>query len=244
MPKVDKKLTDFVPSKRDAKSNAVNALVRTARHERWSYDDFLYVCQQARKKLKLKKPKRARKLPQVLPDADLKKFFAAVEKCRDPQHEIMLRLLLFTGIRVSELVDIKVEDVDFAGSKIFISEGKGSKDRYVLFPESFRLVMQSHLRANPGYRWLFETQRRTQFTTRRIQQIVSEYREKAGIKQPVHPHLFRHQMLTYLTNQGLTDAQIQLISGHASKKSLEVYQHISLESVEKAYQAAAKAMAV
>ena len=49
-------------------------------------------------------------------------------------------------------------------------------------------------------------------------------------------HLFRHQMLTYLTSKGLTDAQIQLISGHESKKSLEVYQHLSLESVDKAYQ--------
>ena len=52
----------------------------------------------------------------------------------------------------------------------------------------------------------------------------------AGIRQPLHPHLFRHQMLTYLTSKGLTDAQIQLISGHESKKSLELYQHLSLES--------------
>ena len=56
--------------------------------------------------------------------------------------------------------------------------------------------------------------------------------------QPPHPHLFRHQMLTYLTSKGLTDAQIQLISGHQSKKSLEIYQHLSLQSVDKAYQEA------
>ncbi len=61
-------------------------------------------------------------------------------------------------------------------------------------------------------------------------------RSVLGLTQPVHPHLFRHQMLTYLTSKGLTDAQIQLISGHESKKSLEIYQHLSLESVDKAYQ--------
>ena len=244
MVKADTKRTDCVPSRKDAKKLAVDQLVRTARRERWGYDDFLYVCQQARKKLKLKKPTRSRKLPQVLPDEDLKKFFATVQKCKDPQHEIMLRLLLWTGIRVSELVDIKVEDIDLEGHKIFISQGKGSKDRYVLFPESFRLVLQSHLRANPRYRWLFETQRRTQFTTRRIQQIVAQYRVKAGIKQPVHPHLFRHQFLTFLTRKGLSDAQIQLISGHASKKSLEVYQHIGLADVEQAYQEAARSLAM
>ena len=55
----------------------------------------------------------------------------------------------------------------------------------------------------------------------------------AGITQSIHPHLSRHQMLTYLTSKGLSDAQIQLISGHESKKSLEVYQHLSLESVDK-----------
>jgi site-specific recombinase XerD len=55
-------------------------------------------------------------------------------------------------------------------------------------------------------------------------------------QQPIHSHLFRHQMLTYLTSKGLSDAQIQLISGHESKKSLEVYQHLSLESIDKAYQ--------
>jgi integrase/recombinase XerD len=76
-----------------------------------------------------------------------------------------------------------------------------------------------------------------EFSERRIQQIVKEYGDKAGIKN-VHPHLFRHQMTTWLTRRGLSDAQIQLISGHESKKSLEIYQHIGLEAVEHAYQEA------
>jgi integrase/recombinase XerD len=70
------------------------------------------------------------------------------------------------------------------------------------------------------------------------------YREMAGITQPLHPHLFRHQMLTFLTSKGLSDAQIQLISGHESKKSLEVYQHLSLESVDKAYQDALQGVGI
>ena len=82
------------------------------------------------------------------------------------------------------------------------------------------------------------------FTTRRIRQIVQGYREMAGITQPLHPHLFRHQMLTYLTSKGLTDAQIQLISGHESKKRLEVYQHLSLKSVDKAYQDAVQSVRI
>ena len=116
--------------------------------------------------------------------------------------------------------------------------------RYILFPASFRLILKSHLQANPKNRYLFETSRCGPFTPRRIQQIVQSYRAQAGITQPVHPHLFRHQMITYLTSRGLSDAQIQLISGHESKKSLEVYQHLSLGAVEQAYQEAVQGVSI
>ena len=105
-------------------------------------------------------------------------------------------------------------------------------------------MLKSHLKGTPRRRYLFETRRFGPFTTRRIQQIVQGYREKAGLSQPIHPHLFRHQMLTYLTSKGLSDAQIQLISGHESKKSLQVYQHLSLESVAKAYQDAVQTVGI
>ena len=91
---------------------------------------------------------------------------------------------------------------------------------------------------------LIAGQRNTRFTPRRVQQIVQHYRRKAGINQAVHPHLFRHQMITYLTARGLSDAQIQLISGHESKKSLELYQHLALHTVERAYQEAIRSITI
>ena len=238
------KRANFVSSNEKAKSEFVAQLVRMARKARLGYEDFLYVSQQARKKLGLRRAQKDRRLPQLLAESELKRFFRAIQDCGDVQHEILLKLLFFTAVRVSELVHIEVGDVDLGGCKIFINRGKGSRDRYILFPASFRLVLKSHLRATPGNRYLFETRRFGPFTTRRIQQIVQSYREKAGITQPVHPHLFRHQMLTFLTSKGLSDAQIQLISGHETKKSLEVYQHLSLESVESAYQHAVQSVGV
>ncbi len=242
--KSDKNQADFVSSNKKAKSQIITQFVRIARKERLDYDDFLYVCQQARKKLGLRKTKRERKLPQLLPEVELKKFFRTIQECGNLQHEIMLKLLFFTAVRVSELVNFKVDDIDFDQCKIFISEGKGRKDRYILFPANFRLILQSHLRANQKNRYLFETTRYTPFTTRRVQQIVKQYREEAGIAQSIHPHLFRHQMITYLTASGLSDSQIQLISGHENKKSLEIYQHLSLKNVEHAYQEAVKAIEI
>jgi integrase/recombinase XerD len=233
-----------VPANEKAKSELVSKLVRMARRERLDYDEFIYVCQEARKKLELKRPRRARKLPQLLSNADLKSFFKVIQTCGNLQHEIMLKLLFYTAVRVSELVQIRVSDIDFDQCKIFIERGKGDKDRYILFPKGFRLVLRSHLKANPKNRFLFETRQHGPFTVRRVQQIVRDYRAEAKITQRVHPHLFRHQMLTYLTTQGLSDAQIQLISGHSTKQSLEIYQHLSLETTEQAYQDAVQALGV
>ena len=227
-------------SEKSEKSEVVEKIIRLARKERLSYDDFIYVCQQARKKLGLRRPRKDKRLPQLLSETELKKFFQVISDCGNLQHEIMLKMLFFTAVRVGELVKIKVSDIDFNQCKIFIEEGKGKKDRYILFPNNFRLVLQSHLRANPKNKYLFETTRYTCFTPRRVQQIVKEYREIAEITQKVHPHLFRHQMITFLTSQGLSDSQIQLISGHESKKSLEIYQHLSLKNVEQSYQEAVR----
>jgi integrase/recombinase XerD len=238
------KRPNFVPASEKAKSDVITNIVRIARKARLSYDDFLYVSQQARKKLGLRRPKKERRLPHLLPEAELKRFFQTIQDCGNVQHESLLKLLFYTAVRLSELVSIKVADIDLERHKSFIDQGKGAKDRYILFPASSRLVLKSHLRASPRNLCLFETRLYGPFTARRIQQIVQQYRWHAGITQPVHPHLFRHQMLTYLTAKGLSDAQIQLISGHESKKSLEAYQHLSLESVEQDYQEAVRSIAV
>jgi integrase/recombinase XerD len=242
------KVDDFVVLDAFAKSNTLDLaditkrIVGIVRKEHVDYAGFLDICQRVRKQVGLRKSKPQRKLPQLLSDADLRRFFQAIQDCGNVEHEIMLKFLLVTSLRVSELVGIKVSDVDLGNCKVFIREGKGSKDRYILFPSSFRLILSTHMQANPKNEYLFESGQYRAYSPRRIQQIVKLYQNEAGIKQGIHPHIFRHQMLTWLTKSGLSDAQIQLISGHSSKKSLEIYQHLSLESVEKAYQAAAEAV--
>lgn len=89
-------------------------------------------------------------------------------------------------------------------------------------------------------KFLFESRLKQPFSPRRIQQIIREYADQSGLSHNVHPHLLRHQMLTFLTAQGLTDAKIQLISGHGNRKSLELYQHLSLAAIENDYQKAVR----
>ena len=131
------KREDFVAPNEKAKSHVVAQIVRIARKERLSYADFVYVCQQARRKLGLRKPKQERKLPQLLPEADLKRFFRVIQECGDLQHEIMLKLLFYTAVRVSELVRIRVEDMEAQQCKISSTRARGAKTATSCSPRAF-----------------------------------------------------------------------------------------------------------
>jgi integrase/recombinase XerD len=224
-------------------SEPAREIVNTVRRFRLNYDMLRKAAHQARKHLGMKPSKGARKLPRLLTEAQLRAFYEAIDKADDTKHQILLRLLFYTAIRVAELCAIKVDDVDVAAGKIFIDDGKGSKDRYVLFPADFRLVLKTYIETRRGEGvYLFESSHKRHYSTGRIRQIVREYAAAAGIK--AHPHLLRHQMLSYLTAAGLSDSQIQLISGHSSKKSLERYQHLSLEHVAGDYQEAMRKVGI
>ena len=123
------KRANFVSPNEKAKSEVIAQLVRIARKARLGHDDFLYVAQQTRRKLGLRRVLKQRRLPQLLTEAELKRFFRAIQDCGDVQHEILLKLLFYTAVRVSELVHIEVGDVDLEACKIFINRGKGAKDR-------------------------------------------------------------------------------------------------------------------
>ena len=152
----------------------------------------------------------------------------------------MLRLFFFTAFRVSELCNIAVADVHLEACKIRINAGKGDKDRYVLFGKTFATAIRTHIAAHPNKRWLFQTRRNTKFTARRVQQIVKHYADQAGVK--ASPHTFRHQAITWLTrHSGLADAELQLITGHARRETLAIYQHVALDGeLEQKYQEAMK----
>lgn len=193
---------------------------------------------------KLAPAKIGRKIPHLPSEEEIRRFYVAIDRAEDLQHAIMLRLLLLTGVRVSELCSIRIEDVDLEAHKIFVNQGKGAKDRYVLFPEAFRLLLRAHMAAHSDFAYLFETERKTKFSPRRIQEIVKDYARDAGITARIHPHLLRHFLISLLTREGVPDAQIQLISGHSSRKSLQIYQHVALGDVQPRYEEALKKLGV
>ena len=126
----------------------------------------------------------------LLTDAELVTFYETIWQARQLTHVVMLKLLLFTGIRNVELVRLRLTDVDLQTCQLRISQGKGHKDRYVLFPTSFRGELAQYLerQRTQSARYLFESNRCRPYSTRRIRQIVKHYARAAGIEKRVYPH--------------------------------------------------------
>lgn len=235
-PKKDASFATQNESTKSIKATIINQIVRLVRKEGLDYEGWRYVAKQVRKLCDLRPIKKGRRLPRILNADDFRKFYIVVDQADDVQHALMLRLLFFTAVRVSELCNIEIGDIDLENCKIRINQGKGSKDRYVLFGKAFATALRTHIVAHPRNRWLFQTRLNKKFTTRRVQQIVKTYAEQGGVKAT--PHTFRHQAITWLTrHSGMADAELQLITGHARRETLAVYQHVALDGdLEKKYQ--------
>ncbi len=230
----------FASQNGKAKSAVVSQIAKIVRRAGLDYEGWRYVSKQVRQECELRPAKKGRKLPHVLTTDDFRKFYEQVDRADDVQHSLMLRLLFYTGVRVAELCGIQIADVDLEQCKIRINGGKGDKDRVVLFGKTFATALRTHIAAHPKNRWLFQTTRNSKYTTRRVQQIVQHYAELAGVKAT--PHTFRHQAITWLTrNSGLADAELQILTGHARRETLSVYQHVALDGdLEQKYHEAMK----
>jgi integrase/recombinase XerD len=240
MPKNPPKCASQTGKAKSSKSRIVAQVALLLKKEGLDYDGWRYVAKRVRHICELRPAKKGRRLPRVLTTDEFRRFYQIVDRAEDVQHALMLRLLFFTAVRVSELCNFGISDVDIEACKIRVNLGKGSKDRYVLFGKGFATALRTHMSAHPHNRWVFQTQRHGKFSTRRVQQIVSKYADEAGVKAT--PHTFRHQAITWLTrHSGLADAELQLITGHARRETLAVYQHVALDGdLEAKYQATMK----
>lgn len=236
-----KEFQERIPPKEMARK-----LVRLLRPARPDYPYLKKVFQHTRELLQVRPGKVEKRLPELLTDDELLSFYEAVWHARQPVHMVMIKLLIFTGIRNAELASVRLKDVDLNNSQLRIEQGKGKKDRYVLFPKSFRGELAQYIgsQKQKGATHLFESNRFQPYSTRRIRQIVKQYAVGAGIEKRVYPHLFQHQIITYLTKRGISSPKLQLLSGHAEEKSLAIYRDMALSDVASEYEEAMRAFPV
>ena len=105
----------------------VRAIANLVRRARVDYEAFRRVCSEVRKEIGLRRPRRSRRLPRILPEASLRRFYQEIDRAGNLQHQIMLRLLFYTAVRVSELVIIGWTTSTSTRCKIFIERGKGTR---------------------------------------------------------------------------------------------------------------------
>ncbi len=220
------------PAKKKAKE-----LAKYLRRERPDYNYLKSIFKHLRQELEVEGSTKVKKLPYVPTEEEIKRYYEAVWKTRNVQDMVIIKTLLYTGVRVSELVNIRLDDVDFERCQIRINSGKGGKDRIVPFPVSFKEVLAMHVDRMHQQQatYLFESSWKRKYSDRGIRKILAKYVEDAGLSKPISPHQLRHFLLTWLKKQGIDDALIQPYSGHSSRQSLEVYSRLSIGEAQEIY---------
>lgn len=179
----------------------------------------------------IKLPKKSQRFPDVLSESEVKHLFDSLGNIK---HKLLLMLIYSAGLRVSEAVSLRVQDLDFDRMMIKIRQGKGRKDRYVMLSE---LIQKTYLRYRDTVMvksWLFPgTDPDTHLSIRSAQAVFHRAREKAGIQKDVSIHSLRHSFATHLLERGTDLRYIQELLGHKSSRTTEIYTHISPRSIAK-----------
>ncbi|PIO07282.1 integrase [Candidatus Pacearchaeota archaeon CG10_big_fil_rev_8_21_14_0_10_34_12] len=172
--------------------------------------------------------KKNKTIPNILTVEEIRKM---LENTFNIKHRLIIKLLYGTGLRVSEIVNLKKEDVNIEEELIKINLGKGRKDRFVKIPMSVKEELNNYINLEKG-KYLFESNRGGGLTKDTIQKIVSNSAKKAEIKKRVYPHLLRHSFATHLLEHGTDLRIIQKLLGHSSIKTTQIYTQISQASIK------------
>ena len=173
----------------------------------------------------VKRPKKDKKLPVVLSKEKVKRILDVTTNIK---HKAILMLMYSGGLRVGEIVRLKLENIDHERSLIHIKGSKGRKDRYTILSKSVLVVLRKYYNQYRPEKWLFEGAiSGKHISTRAVQAIFKHACEKAGIKKEVSAHSLRHSFATHLLESGIDLRYIQEILGHKSSKTTEIYTHVS-----------------
>ena len=177
----------------------------------------------------VKQPRKDRKLPVVLSKEEVAKILSSVENLK---HKALLMIVYSAGLRVGEVVRLRVEDIDSKRMLIHVKGSKGRKDRYTILSGIALQVLQEYWRKYPPSNWLFEGARNGRYLSiRSAQKIFEQACERAYIRKDVTIHSLRHSFATHLLEGGTDLRYIQELLGHRDSKTTEIYTHVSTKSL-------------
>jgi site-specific recombinase XerD len=149
------------------------------------------------------------------------------------KHKSIIMLAYSGGLRLSELLNLRLNDIDYNRGVIRINAGKGKKDRITLLSKNFLLVLQEYLQIYQPKEYLFEGANGGKYSAASVQKTMRRAVAKAGIKKNATLHSLRHSFATHLLEQGTDLRYIQQLLGHESIKTTEIYTHITNKGLDK-----------
>ena len=187
-------------------------------------------------------PKKSKKLPRYFEYNELEELFLVpdINTSIGQRDLLLLEMLYATGVRVGELVNIKVKDIDLGRRNIIIL-GKGNKERFVTYGEYCEDILKRYL--NDGYillnknnlDYLFLNNNGGNLTERGVRYILDELIKKTSINKKISPHMIRHSFATHLLNEGCDLLTVQKLLGHESIKATQVYTHVTTDRLREVY---------
>ena len=203
----------------------------------YSYDQSADLIKKARREVGLSPPDRSGKgSPERLSSEEQEAFLEAAYD-RDGRTGLMMRVLLETGARVSAFVKVRVEDISFRDLEIRLRETKGDKPRDVPILSSLVNELRLHVEDRETG-WLFRSRQGGHYSKRRVQQIVKDVAENAGIQKRVYPHLLRHTVAQRLADEGMREELLQQFLGHEAPETTQRYYEPRRRHVKDAYEEA------
>jgi site-specific recombinase XerD len=170
-------------------------------------------------KVSFKRPKSEKKLPKVVDGEFIRTQLSKIENIK---HKAVLTLTFSVGLRVSEIVNLKIEDIDSKRMLIHLKNAKGRKDRIVPLSEKVLIILRSYFIQYRPKEYLFNGQKSNQYSVGSCQAIYKKYIDPTG-----HIHTLRHSCFTNLLESGTDLRIIQKIAGHSNVKTTEIYTHVS-----------------
>ena len=190
----------------------------------------------------LENPKKEEKLPRFINEYELDKMFEIPDNSPKGQRDrLILELLYGTGVRVSELVNIKINDIDFNNNSIKV-RGKGNKDRYVFYGKYCKEAINNHIKNGrisllngQTCDYLLLNRFGKNISVVSIRKILNEIINKCSLDIKISPHVLRHTFATHLLNEGADIMHVKELLGHSSLSTTSIYTHVTNEKIKEVY---------
>lgn len=204
---------------RNAPGNTINVHLNALK---FFYQEVLH----RRLTLNIRYSKVPKHLPQFLTRAEIETIFRCIT---NPKHLLLIQLLYATGMRVSEIINLRIQDFVFDQNYGWVRQGKGRKDRLFIIPQNLREKLIRYIQENRlgAHDWLWQGQKNTHLSAQSVQLIIKSAAKKAGIQKNVHPHTLRHSFATHLIQNGYGVTEVQPLLGHSSITTTLVYLHMA-----------------